>query len=104
MLGRELDDQVAMNHRHWQWQHDQAAIRLARECSDAALDFFRATHTDRTYLDPERWRRTLDGSKLTNCGGIRRISKHCSSRHCGRDLFEQLQPFDAHAKFGRGEA
>src|SRR5262245_22298964 len=104
MLGREPDDQIAMDHRRWDRQYDQTAIRLARECDNAALDFFRVPDTNGTYVDTERWRRTLDGAKLTYCGGIRHISQHCRSRDLGRDLFEQLQPFDGHAKFGRGEA
>src|SRR6516225_1668543 len=103
MLARELDNQIAMDHRRWDRQHDEAAIRLARECGDAALDFCRVPDTNGTYLDPERWRCALDGAKLTDCGCIRHISQHCRSRHLGRDLFEQLQPFDGHAKFGRGE-
>jgi len=92
MLGRELDDQIAMHHRRRNRQHDEAAIRLARECGDTALDFFRGPDTNGAYLDSERWRRALDGAKLTDCSGIRRISQHCRSRHLGRDLFEQLQP------------
>ena len=103
MLGRELDDQIAMHHRRRDRQHDEAAIRLARECGDTALDFFRVPDTNGAYLDSERWRRALDGAKLTDCSGIRRISQHCRSRHLGRDLFEKLQPFDGHPQFGRGE-
>ena len=53
MVGRELDNQIAMDHRRWDRQHDEAAIRLARECGDAALDFFRVSDTNGTYLDPE---------------------------------------------------
>src|SRR6516225_3123205 len=70
MLGRELDNQIAMNHRHWDRQHDEAAIRLVRECGDASLDFCRVPDTNGTYLDPERWRCALDGAKLTDCGCI----------------------------------
>src|SRR5262245_46785862 len=103
MLGREPNDQIAMDHRRWERQHDQTAIRLARECDNAALDFFRVPDANGTYVDTERWRRALDGAKLTDCGGIRRISQYCRSRHLRRDIFEQLQPFDGHAKFGRGE-
>src|SRR6516225_12478655 len=83
MLGRELDDQLAMDHRRWDRQHNEAAIRLASECGDAALDFFRVPHTNGTYLDPKRWRRALDGAKLTDCGGIRHISQHCRRPHPG---------------------
>jgi hypothetical protein len=46
----------------------------------------------------------VDGAKLTHGGGIGRISEYCCSRYLRRDLFEQLQPFDAHAKFGSGKA
>jgi len=104
MFGRQLDDQTAMNHRPRCWQHNQAAIRLARECGDAALNIFRAFNADRTYLDPERWPRAVDGAELTHPGGIGRISKHCRPRDLGRDLLEKLQPFDAHSKFGRSKA
>src|SRR5262249_57566672 len=70
---------------------------------DAALDLWGVSDSNGSYLDPERWRGALDGAKLTDGGGIRHISQHCRSRHLWRDIFEQLQPFDGHAQFGRGE-
>ena len=51
MLGREPNDQIAMDHRRWDRQHDEAAIRLARECGDTTLDFFRVPDTNGAYLD-----------------------------------------------------
>src|SRR5258705_7781105 len=48
MPGRERDDQIALNDRQWGCRHDQAAIRLARERCDGALDFAGVAHADRT--------------------------------------------------------
>jgi len=53
MLGRKLDDQITMNQYCWLRQHNQAAIRRARECGDAKLNLFCVIHTDRTYLYAE---------------------------------------------------
>ena len=40
---------------------------------------------------------------LNWAGPIGKIAKHCYPRHARRDLFEQLQPFRAEAKFVRGK-
>ena len=40
-------------------RHDQAAIRLSRECSDGTLDLGGVAYVDRTQLHPERRRREL---------------------------------------------
>jgi hypothetical protein len=53
MPGRERDDQIALNDRQWGCRHDQAAIRLARELCDGALDFAGGAHADRTQLHAE---------------------------------------------------
>ena len=76
MLGRELDDETAMNQGCRLRKHNQAAIRRVCKCGDAALNLFASCTTDRTYLYPERRRRALDGAKLANPSGICRVSKH----------------------------
>jgi hypothetical protein len=45
-----------MNLRPSARRHDQAAIRSARECTDAALDLADVAHIDRAQLNPERRR------------------------------------------------
>ena len=99
MPGRERDDQIAMKRRQCARRHDQAAIRRSRECRDGALDFASIAHIDRAHLHPERRRHGLDGGKLADPGGDGRIPQDRRSRHAGRDLLEQLQPFSAHAVF-----
>src|SRR5262245_28393121 len=93
-----------MHCRRRQCHHDQAAIRGARECGEAALDRFGVVRGDRYYLHPERWRRALDGTELTHAGGICWVSKYRHPRDLGRDLFEQLQPFGADRELVHGEA
>jgi hypothetical protein len=73
-----------------------AAIRLAREGSDAALDLAGVAQADRSQLHSERRRRALDGAKLVApAHGRSAHDRH--SLHLGRDLLEQLQPFSADA-------
>jgi hypothetical protein len=43
---RQRDDQAAMNYSRSARQHDEAAIRDARECGDGALDLQRVAHVD----------------------------------------------------------
>ena len=88
-----------MNDRQCACRHDQAAIRPARECRDGALDFAGIAHVDRAQLHPQRRRHDLDSAELPDPGGDGRIPKDRRPRHAGRDLFEQLQPFSAHAVF-----
>jgi hypothetical protein len=52
--GRQRDDQVAMNNVHHVPCHNQAAIRGARECGDAAFDLAGVAYPDRGHLHPER--------------------------------------------------
>jgi hypothetical protein len=41
---RQGDDQLAMNDRVAAWQHDQPAVRLARECIDRTLNLGSIAH------------------------------------------------------------
>ena len=75
----------------------------AREYRDGALDFGRIARVDRAQLHPQGRRHRLDGGELADPGGDGRIPQDRRSRHAGRDLFEQLQPFAAQAVFERGE-
>src|SRR5262245_6292203 len=86
-----------MSRRQRAPSYDQAAIRSAREGRDGALDLGRVAHVDRAHLDPERWRRCLDGAPQSNAGGYGCIPKDRRSRHARRDLLEQFQPFPAQA-------
>ena len=56
-------------------------------------------HVDRAHLDPERWRRCLDGAPQADPGGYGCIPKDRRSRHGRCDLLEQFQPFPAQAIF-----
>jgi hypothetical protein len=51
------------------------------------------------HLHPERRGCGLDSAKLADPGGYGRIPKDRHSRHVGRDLFKQFQPFSAIAVF-----
>jgi hypothetical protein len=46
----------------------------------------------------------LDGAELARPGGCGGIPKNRHPRHSGRNLFEQFQPFRAHAVFEQGES
>src|SRR5215831_4809328 len=67
--GRERDDQVAMKHRDRAPQHDQAAVRGAREFHDGALDLGRVAPADRAQLHPERRRRGFEHGELRDPAG-----------------------------------
>ena len=65
VLGRQRDDQIAMSHARRCWpDHDQAAIRLAREGRDAALDLVGVAHADRAST-PLRATAPRSGSRQT---------------------------------------
>src|ERR1700752_1198116 len=54
---------------------------------------------DRIYLDPERRRCRLDGSKKTRSRALGGVSKDSRPGHVGCKLLEQLQPFPTQAVF-----
>ena len=61
-----------------------------------------ASRTPIGLLDTERRRRGLDRGETTGPGVNRRIANNARSRQrLGRDLFQQLQQFPAHAEFER---
>jgi hypothetical protein len=103
VLGRQRDDQVAMNERQRARGHDQTAIRGAREGRDGALDLAGVAH-DRNYFHAERRRYGLDCGELADPGSHGGIPNDCRSRHARRNLLEQLQPFSAQAVFEQKEA
>src|SRR5262249_22586902 len=104
VLGCQRYDQLAMHRRPHAAGHDQSAVRTLREGSNCALDLAGIAHIYRTQLHTKRWcLALLRGAR----GGPRRysrISEDGRSRHAGRDLFEQLEPFPAHGKFEAGKA
>jgi hypothetical protein len=55
-------------------------------------------------LVAERWGRALNRAELANRGRYGNISQDRRSRHAGRDLFEQFQPFSADREFERSKA
>src|SRR5262245_57578851 len=93
-----------MNDRQRAPRHDQAAIRGARERGHDALDLACIAYAEGAYLHPQRRRHGLDGAPLAKPGGQGGIANDRRSRHVGRDLFEQLQPFTADAILPPGRA
>jgi hypothetical protein len=61
-------------------------------------DFGRVAHVDPAQFHPERRCRGLDCGELADRSGQNGISKNRHSRHLGRDLFQQFQPFPADAE------
>src|SRR5262245_7926135 len=100
----QRDDQLAMNRLRRASGYDQPAIRLACECRDGPFDLATITHVDRAQLHPKGWRHGLDCGELADpgCGGG--VAKDRHSRHTGRDLLEQFQPFPADAVLVNQEA
>ena len=88
-----------MNDRQSAPRHDQAAIRAARESCDVVLNLAGVAYVDRAHLQPERRRHRLDGAELADPLGYGGVTKDRYPRHARRNLFEQLQPFPAHAVF-----
>ena len=75
MLGRERDDQVAMNHRQRASRYDQATIRRTSKGGNVALDVGCVAHVDRDDLDAERRCHGLDGGELTDPCTYRGITR-----------------------------
>ena len=61
---RELSDQIAMNRRRRARGHDQASVRVARECRDVTLNLAGDAHANRAYLHAERRPHGLDRPQL----------------------------------------
>src|SRR5262249_12410290 len=53
ILRRKLDDQVAVNHRTWCWQHYQSSVRGLRKSRDRAPNVGSLAHVDMIDLYPE---------------------------------------------------
>src|SRR5262245_37651580 len=92
-----------MTKRRRALRRDQATVRGPREGCNGEFDLRRLVQVDRTYLDAQRWRHSLDRGELGRASGQGRVPKNCYSGHAWRDLFEQLQPFCAQAIFKIGE-
>src|SRR5215510_128858 len=99
VAGRQRGDQLAMNDRQRAPRHDQAAIWGMREGRDSALDLACIAYAEGAQLHPQRRRHGLDGAPRAKPGGYGGIANDRRSRHVGRDLFEQLQPFTADTVF-----
>src|SRR5262249_61475968 len=93
--GRHRDDQMAVKLRKRSPRHDQAAIWVAREGREGALDLSGLAHTDGADLNPERRRDGLDRAELASSRGGSWVSHDCCSGHTRSNLFEQFQPFSA---------
>jgi hypothetical protein len=85
-------------------REDQAAIGRAGEFRDAAFDVLRVAYVERAYHHPKRRRHGVHRGQLCDAGRSGGIAEDRNSRHAGCDLFEQFQPFAAHAIFEQGEA
>src|SRR5262249_47014340 len=99
ILRRKLDDQVALNHRTWCWQHYQSSVRGLRKSRDRAPNVGSLAHVDMIDFYPERRRHRRDDTEQGGAGWCSGIAKGSHSRHAGRNLFEQLQPFSANTIF-----
>src|SRR5262249_44200131 len=99
VLRRQRDDQFAMKDGRRGRRHDQAAVRRARQVSDAALDLAGVARVDRTDLDAEERPHGLDRAQLPAPGRDARIAEDRRAGDAGRNLLEQLEPFSAHAVF-----
>src|SRR5215831_13433019 len=53
ILRRKLDDQVALNHRTWCWQHYQSSVRGLRKSRDRAPNVGSLAHVDMIDFYPE---------------------------------------------------
>src|SRR5262249_25632156 len=95
VAGRERNDQIAMDYCCWRSGNDQTTVWRPRERHDGAFDLARVAYIDRTQLHPQRWRDRLDDRVLTGPGAHSGVPKDCGSRHAGRNLLEQLEPFSA---------
>ena len=72
--------------------HDEPAIRLAGEFSNAAFDLGSVTRADDAQLQANR-RHGLDRRELADPGGRRSGPQHRDPCHAWRNLFEQIKPF-----------
>src|SRR5262245_48415405 len=104
MLGRERDDQVAMDRSPGAAKHEQAAIRALRERRDGAFDLTGVAYVNGAQVHADRWRQRLDGAELAGTGRHRGIAQHRYSSDARRDLLEKLEPLSTDGIFVDGKA
>ena len=97
MLGRQLDEQIAISRRRRPCRHNKPAVRSTRKRRDPTLDLSRVAHAKGDQFHPECGRDRLDGSHLADPGRDGGIAKDSHLRDARRDLFKDLQPFSASA-------
>jgi len=74
-------------------------VRETCEIRNRALHCFHIANINRTNIDAERRRESLDNSKLANAGGSIVIAKDRHAPYARRYVFQKLQPFPAQAVF-----
>src|SRR5262249_11154687 len=79
-------------------------LRIARNCSDGALDVVGIVWVDWPHVDAERRRYRLDSTQLSAAGARRGIANYDYLCNCRRDLLEQLQPFGTDSELELGKA
>ena len=80
MMGRERDDQIAMDYRWWGSGNDQTTVWRLRESHDGALDLARVAHINRTQLHAKRWCHRLYDRVLTDPGANAGVPKDSTVR------------------------
>ena len=104
MLGRQSDDQVAMDRRPGTTEHNQAAVRPLRERGEGTLDLGGIAHVDGTHVHAEGRRQRLNYAEHARTNRDVGLTKDRSPRHTRRDLLEQLQPLSTDGVFEHGKA
>src|SRR5262249_32080104 len=97
--GRQCGDQIAVNKGSRSGRYDHAAVWGLCESLNGRFNFACVAHINCDYFQTDRWRQSLDNSKLTNSSGGRRIARNRRARDTGGNLFKQFRPFSAQCVF-----
>src|SRR5262245_149357 len=88
VLGRQLDDELAVSQRHRVRRDNKAAVRLGGECGDGLLDVARISNREGEELYSERRGSRFSRVEETHIGSGVRIEHESDSSGAGRNLFE----------------
>src|SRR5262249_32166884 len=104
MLGREADDQLAVNDNWRAGRHDQTAIRVLRECRETPLNLARLASVDCTHSQAEKRPNGLGRTKLAASRGKARVPNNRCAGNERRDLLKQFQQLTPETVFECAEA
>src|SRR5260370_42272691 len=104
MPRRQYDDRSTVRPGVLMWHDDEAAVGLASNGSDRALDRAAVTDVDRRHRDAKGRRDRIGHAQVRYIWGAVRTEEHSRPAQVGRRLLEHSQPLASHRRLEGLEA